>query len=223
MTSGQAGGRRSTLQVLPVARPHAGCRPEALPHRVKSRQTAYLLGSSSGRPPVASPVLRVAGISGYRWLRAAIPVRDVSGTSRRPAVGRASADNRRRRFAGSLRRIDGSDGTRTRDLRRDRPARRNRLQPATTRNYRLEQAIPHRANLDRLRPAATRQGLCSTCVVDSLAGEATGQSGRPRTADAIASRLEGSVAMPTVRATRRTSSRPPRSASGSAGHVRLRS
>jgi hypothetical protein len=41
---------------------------------------------------------------------------------------------------------DGSDGTRTRDLRRDRPARRNRLRPATTRNDRLEQAILHRAN-----------------------------------------------------------------------------
>jgi hypothetical protein len=40
----------------------------------------------------------------------------------------------------------GSDGTRTRDLRRDRPVRRNRLQPATTRNYRLEQAVRPFAN-----------------------------------------------------------------------------
>jgi hypothetical protein len=40
----------------------------------------------------------------------------------------------------------GSDGTRTRDLRRDRPARVNRVQPATTRNHRLEQAFPRRAN-----------------------------------------------------------------------------
>ena len=41
---------------------------------------------------------------------------------------------------------DGSDGTRTRDLRRDRPARRNRLRPATTRNHRLQQAFPRLAN-----------------------------------------------------------------------------
>ncbi len=36
---------------------------------------------------------------------------------------------------------NGSDGTRTRDLRRDRPVRRDRLQPATTRNRRLQQAF----------------------------------------------------------------------------------
>ena len=52
------------------------------------------------------------------------------------------------RFAGAFR--GGSDGTRTRDLRRDRPARRNRL-----------------------RPAPTRQGLCSTCVVGKLSHKAT--------------------------------------------------
>jgi Recombinase/Recombinase zinc beta ribbon domain len=40
----------------------------------------------------------------------------------------------------------GSDGTRTRDLRRDRPARPNRLQPATTRKHRLQQPFPRRAN-----------------------------------------------------------------------------
>jgi hypothetical protein len=40
----------------------------------------------------------------------------------------------------------GSDGTRTRDLRRDRPVRRSRLRPATTRNYRLQQALPRFAN-----------------------------------------------------------------------------
>jgi hypothetical protein len=32
------------------------------------------------------------------------------------------------------------------DLRRDRPVRRNRLQPATARNHRLEQAFPRLAN-----------------------------------------------------------------------------
>jgi hypothetical protein len=40
----------------------------------------------------------------------------------------------------------GSDGTRTRDLRRDRPAQPNRLQPATTRNHRLQQAFPRLAH-----------------------------------------------------------------------------
>jgi hypothetical protein len=56
---------------------------------------------------------------------------------------------------------DGSDGTRTRislpskcglrnsrtrDLRRDRPVRARPAQLAATRNYRLEQALPNRAN-----------------------------------------------------------------------------
>ena len=45
----------------------------------------------------------------------------------------------------------GSDGTRTRDLRRDRPVRRNRLRPALTRNYGLEQAF--RVSSKRLWPA----------------------------------------------------------------------
>jgi hypothetical protein len=45
-------------------------------------------------------------------------------------------------YHADLQGIYGSDGTRTRDLRRDRPARRDRLQPATTRNYRLQQAVP---------------------------------------------------------------------------------
>jgi integrase len=60
----------------------------------------------------------------------------------------------------------GSDGTRTRDLRRDRPVQARPAQPAPTRNYRLEQAFPGRAN--RLWPATTRRGLCSTCVVGRL-------------------------------------------------------
>jgi hypothetical protein len=38
------------------------------------------------------------------------------------------------------------DGTRTRDLRRDRPARCNQLRPATTGNYRLQRGFPHGAN-----------------------------------------------------------------------------
>ena len=43
---------------------------------------------------------------------------------------------------------DGSDGTRTRDLRRDRPVQAEPIQPAPTRNYRLEQAF--RAGSNRL-------------------------------------------------------------------------
>jgi hypothetical protein len=42
--------------------------------------------------------------------------------------------------------FSGGNGTRTRDLRRDRPARCNRLQPVTTRNHRLEQAFLRFAN-----------------------------------------------------------------------------
>jgi hypothetical protein len=40
----------------------------------------------------------------------------------------------------------GSDGTRTRDLRRDRPVQAQPAQSAATRNYLLEQAFPPRAN-----------------------------------------------------------------------------
>jgi hypothetical protein len=50
-------------------------------------------------------------------------------------------------------RLDGSDGTRTRHLRRDRPVRRKRPQSATARNYHLQQAFRRFAN--RLRPATT--------------------------------------------------------------------
>src|SRR6266508_2664573 len=41
--------------------------------------------------------------------------------------------------------LSGSDGTRTRDLRGDRPVRAQPVQLAPTRNYRLEQAFPRRA------------------------------------------------------------------------------
>jgi hypothetical protein len=69
---------------------------------------------------------------------------------------------------------NGSDGTRTRDLRRDRRARRNRLQPATTYNHRLQQAFPRRANrLRPIPPASTRLGLCRTCALDELTSKAT--------------------------------------------------
>jgi hypothetical protein len=47
----------------------------------------------------------------------------------------------------------GSDGTRTRDLRRDRPVQAQPLRSAATLNYLLEQAFSGRAN--RLWPAMT--------------------------------------------------------------------
>jgi site-specific DNA recombinase len=63
----------------------------------------------------------------------------------------------------------GSDGTRTRDLRRDRPARPQPARPVCAQNYRIEQAFAHRSNRrDRPQPATTRQGLRSTCVVGLL-------------------------------------------------------
>jgi hypothetical protein len=66
-----------------------------------------------------------------------------TGLGHEPCV-RAYLDNKKCLFAGISK--DGSDGTRTRDLRRDRPVRRNWLQPATTGNYRLEQVFPRFAN-----------------------------------------------------------------------------
>jgi pimeloyl-ACP methyl ester carboxylesterase len=54
----------------------------------------------------------------------------------------------------------GSDGTRTRDLRRDRPARPQPPQPARTRNYGYSRHfLTERTGCDRLRPFTTRQGL----------------------------------------------------------------
>jgi hypothetical protein len=42
--------------------------------------------------------------------------------------------------------VNGSDGTRTRDLRRDRPVQAQPPQLAPTQNYRLEQAFPTSSN-----------------------------------------------------------------------------
>jgi hypothetical protein len=70
------------------------------------------------------------------------PARDERGMkrSRRSFCAEPATEN------ADLQDFSGSDGTRTRDLRRDRPARLNRLQPATTRNHRLERAFPRFAN-----------------------------------------------------------------------------
>ena len=72
----------------------------------------------------------------------------------------------------------GSDGTRTRDLRRDRPVQARPPQPTATRNYQLEQAFRTNSNrLDRLQPATARQSLCSTRVVGLVPPQATVWSG----------------------------------------------
>jgi hypothetical protein len=83
------------------------------------------------------------------------------------------SDNVKCLFAGTSR--DGSDGTRTRDLRRDRPVRLNRLQPVTTRNYGYSRHFhAEQTGSDRLRPAAARQSLCGTCAVDVVPTSTTG-------------------------------------------------
>ena len=66
---------------------------------------------------------------------------------------------------GDLQQLYGSDGTRTRDLRRDRPARRYRLRPAATRNYPLQ----------RLLRKASERGLLSFALWS--AGFRTGRRG----------------------------------------------
>src|SRR5262249_4003236 len=84
------------------------------------RFDGYALGSALSAPRVGAP--RSAKLS--------------SDLSRRAGAASSPLGNQSR---------NGSDGTRTRDLRRDRPARRHRLQPAKTPSYRLEQAFPRRA------------------------------------------------------------------------------
>jgi hypothetical protein len=50
---------------------------------------------------------------------------------------------------------------------RDRPARRNRPQPAMTADYGWSRHfLAKRTGCDPLRPASARQSLCGTCVVD---------------------------------------------------------
>jgi hypothetical protein len=71
---------------------------------------------------VATAGTRVAGITGSDRPSPGIPVRDMCSMNWRPAVVCASIGNKTCRFAGLSYRNYGSDGTRTRDLRRDRPA-----------------------------------------------------------------------------------------------------
>ena len=91
-----------------------GCRP----------MHGSLQSNDGAHPETTSGLLagtRVAGITGTDRLRAAIPVRDECRMEKKPAVASASIDNRICRFAAILYENSGSDGTRTRDLRRDRP------------------------------------------------------------------------------------------------------
>ena len=99
-----------------------------------------------GRVLLADQLTRMAHLQGFSKRGKPQAFRRVLPECCCPSAARGHADraysaNTKCLFAGTSK--DGSDGTRTRDLRRDRPVRHNRLQ----------QAFPHRAN--RLRPAAT--------------------------------------------------------------------
>src|SRR5215218_2994168 len=95
----------------------AGWEPDRCQRRRKALQTLLFSIRSRGDLRSSWPDRSLAGISGYDRLCAGIPVRDLRGmkTSRR-----SSAPNPATKHA-DLQRLYGSDGTRTRDLRRDRP------------------------------------------------------------------------------------------------------
>src|SRR5262249_18663625 len=93
------------------------CPPELLLRRRNPAEHAAA-GSMTDRPPARWAGHPLAGIPGYERLRAGISrpirVRDLRGMCERPAV-------ERRQKIPICRYFSGSDGTRTRDLRRDRP------------------------------------------------------------------------------------------------------
>jgi hypothetical protein len=93
--------------------------------RRKALQTRLFSIRSRGDLRSSWPDRSFAGISGYDRLCAGIPVRDLRGmkTSRR-----SSAPNPATKHA-DLQGLYGSDGTRTRDLRRDRPVTAFRGRP----------------------------------------------------------------------------------------------
>src|SRR6266540_856518 len=75
----------------------------------------------------------------------------------------------------------GSDGTRTRDLRRDRPVKAQPVQSAATLNYRWSRHfLTGPSGCDRLRPAAARQSLCSTRVVGVVPASTTARTAQLR-------------------------------------------
>ena len=169
--------------------PHPVVARRARAKAVPSEADPAERGVVDQRPHAASPDtkstagcpagVRLAGITGCARLSTGIPSRDMRGTNE--AGGRLRLASRKK---SDLQRFYGSDGTRTRDLRRDRPVPAQPPQPAPTRNYRLEQAVrPRRTGCDRLRPARARQGLCSTCVVDVVTTSTT--AGHDRSRDAV--------------------------------------
>jgi hypothetical protein len=95
----------------------AGWEPDRCHRRRKALQTRLFSIRSRGDLRSSWPDGSLAGFSGYDRLFAGIPVRDLRGmkTSRR-----SSAPNPATKHA-DLQGLYGSDGTRTRDLRRDRP------------------------------------------------------------------------------------------------------
>jgi hypothetical protein len=136
----------------------------AAPSSVTAARTETIHGATAiGTPPnltTDAEGVRRQGTGPF------IPIRVLNRfeiVCRRPVLGRF----------GSLRKSlcsrprSGSDGTRTRDLRRDRPVRRNRPQPAPARNTGYSRRfLAERTGCDRLRAAAARQSLCGTRVVD---------------------------------------------------------
>src|SRR6266542_3370249 len=117
-----------------------GARP--LPAKTKGPASAPLLHPLPRRPPV---ILAGRLPCGDQRLRRALCGDSGAGSARDETSLRPSAPSQSTKHT-DLQVFYGSDGTRTRDLRRDRPVRRNRLQPATTQDQRLEQGFPHGAN-----------------------------------------------------------------------------
>jgi len=91
---------------------------QLLPAETKTPAEMSLLDSVTNRPPVTWAGHPFAGIPGYGRVCAGIPgrirVRDLCGMRGKPAVEQPIKMPICRYFS-------GSDGTRTRDLRRDRP------------------------------------------------------------------------------------------------------
>jgi hypothetical protein len=97
------------------------------------------------------------------------------GSAGRPAVDCAKPGNKRCRFAGNLAGATGLEPATSGVTDRYKLNRYSRLRPGITGQSR--HFVAERTGCDRLRPATTRQGLCSTCVVELLTIETTGWCG----------------------------------------------
>ena len=111
------------------------------PHGLRSPPSALTHGNPCDATSGYAAGTRAAGIPGSDRLATGIPVRDVCRMNWRPAVDCALTGNRTCWLAGILCENYGSDGTRTRDLRRDRPVLAQPVRRATTLNHRFEQAF----------------------------------------------------------------------------------